>query len=342
MLNGAVTNEPIGATGPQPACAPLNRNSAGGETPYREVFYPIGFGVEILTNDREVLDAAAEIWGGLRGRASAPAVQLRIVISETSSMECPPAPRYGAERHLITFVADSENYATCDLNAGFCFASISRNALRERLYFRYHFLESLAMVLLSGGPAPALHAACVTRYERGMLFHGMSGAGKSSLAYACARAGFVYTSDDASYLLSDAGHARVAGFSHKMRFRPNCRELFPELGDYEITPRSNGKPSIEIPTADLRGIITAQEARIHYLILLKREAHAKAMLVPLPIDEALERLHGGLFPVEEVRCRHIAALDQLQSVEAFEFHYSNLSEAVACLDALALSTGQIP
>ena len=341
MLNEAVTKRPMDVTALEPARAPLNRNSAGDQTPYRGVFYPIGFGVEILTNDREVLDAAAMIWGELCGRSSAPVVQLRIVISETASTECPPAPRYGAQRHLITFVADPDNYATCDLNAGFCFASISRNALRERLYFRYHFLESLAMVLLSGGPAPALHAACVSRYGRGMLLHGTSGAGKSSLAYACARAGFTYTSDDASYLLGDADCPRVAGFSHKIRFRPNCRELFPELGEYEITPRSTGKPSIEIPTADLPGIATSQEARIHYLILLRRDEHAAASLFPLTIGEALERLHGGLFPVEEVRCRHIAALDQLKSVEAFELHYSDLGAAVVCLEALARSTGQI-
>jgi hypothetical protein len=310
--------------------------------PYRGVFYPLGFGVEICTNDRDVLEAANEIWGHLLPRRISATVQLRIGISESTSTQCPATPTVRAQRHLISFIADAENHATCDLKGGFGFAWLSRNALRHRLYFRYHFLESIAMVLISGTFAPALHAACICRHGRGMLLCGDSGAGKSTLAYACARAGFTYITDDASYLLRDSDHPRIVGHSHKIRFRPSSRKLFPELRGRELTPRLEGKPSIEVPTSELPGLITAQEARIHYLVLLKRSPRAAAELVPIPTDVALERFHEGLYPVEEIRRSQIAALQQLATVQAFEFYYSELDDAVRCLEALALTPGHVP
>jgi len=330
-----VTESPLQASD-VPVAAQHQRNPVTGpEMPYRGVFYPLGFGVEICSNDRQVLEAANQVWGQLRPRQSSAIVQLRIGVGESSSIECPPSPTVRAQRYLISFIANVENHATCDLNTGFGFACISRIALQHRLYFRYHFLEPLVMVLVSGFCAPALHAACVGCLGRGILLCGNSGAGKSTLAYACARAGFTYISDDASYLLRDSEHPRVAGHSHQVRFRPSSVRFFPELQGRELTPRLEGKPSIEVPTSELPGLITAQEARVHYLILLKRSPFAAAELRPISIGIALERLHESLFPVAEIRSLQIAALQQLATVQAFEFHYWDLDDAVRCLETLA-------
>jgi len=306
--------------------------------PHRQVFYPLGFGVEICTDDREVLEAATESWGQLRPHQTSTMIQLRIGVNDTAATECPAAPTVRAQGHLITMIADAENQATGDLKGGFGFIWISRTALQHPLYFRYHFLESLALVLLHAGPATALHAACVARSGRGLLLCGASGAGKSTLAYACARAGFTYISDDASYLLRDSDQPRVVGHANKFRFRPSCRDLFPELEDRELTPRLEGKPSIEIPTADLPGFITSETARIHYLILLKRSPNATANLVPVASQMALHRLEEGLYPVEEIRYTQRTSLQRLAGLPAFEFHYSELSDAVHCLEALTSRT----
>jgi hypothetical protein len=305
------------------------------ELPFRGVFYPLGFAVEISSNDSAVLEAAAESWGHTQPLHVSATVQLRIGISGPETSARLPAPTARAQRHLITFVADSNNFATCDLIAGFGFAWITRTTLADRLYFRYHFLEPMAMLLISGINAPALHAACVSSHGRGMLLCGPSGAGKSTLAYACARAGFTYITDDGSYLLRNADRPRVAGLSHKIRFRPSSRALFPELETRELTPQLEGKPSIEVPTAELPGIITAPQARIDYIILLRRDQTAPAALHPIPTHEALESFHEHLYPVEEIRRQQIAALEQWNEVKAFEFRYSKLDDAVRCLAALA-------
>jgi hypothetical protein len=303
--------------------------------PFKDVFHPLGFGVEISTNEPEVLNSAAELWGHFKARQLASTVQLRIVVSESPSPECPPAPAYRGHRYLISLVADSSNYALCDLRTGFGFACISQAALQHGPYFQYHFLEAMALASLSAAHAPALHAACVSLHGQGYLLCGPSGAGKSTLAYACARAGFSYITDDASYLLRDTYPPRVVGQSHKIRFRPHSRELFPELTHRQLTPRMEGKPSIEIPTAELAGVKTAHEATIHHLIVLDRHPAGPAQLTSLPTHLALERFHANLHPTRELRCDQIAALQILGEIQAYELRYSGLDDAICCLRSLA-------
>ncbi len=298
------------------------------------MFYPLGFGFEIRTNDQAVLDAASAIWGQLPPRRHAPSVRAIITIHGDDSAICPPAPIPTAHQHLLSLVADAGNHAFCDLDASFAFATLHKSVLSHLLYFRYHFLESLALSLISSRYAPALHAACVSRHGRGLLLCGLSGAGKSTLAYACARAGFTYTSDDGCYLLTESAEPRVTGHYQKFRFRPHSRELFPELSHRDLTPRLEGKPSIEVPTAELHGILTAPDARIHNLIVLRRSPIAPAKLVPIETDFALETLRVGMYPVGIVRERHLAALAQLDGLPAYELHYSDLAEATRLLEQL--------
>ena len=301
----------------------------------RSVFYPLGFAVEILTNDSAVLQAASAAWSHLQPRRMTATLQIKIAVHGTSSTPTPPAPQPWMQGALLGLVADEDNHAFLNLALGTTFARVSRAAVSNALYFRYHFLESLALVLISSMYAPALHAACVSRYGRGLLLCGRSGAGKSTLSYACARAGFTYTSDDSSYLILDSlggPAARIAGDSRKFRFRPETRELFPELRQRELTPRLEGKPSIVVPASDLSGLITADETAIHDILLLKRAPIATATLVPIATTEALATLEESLYPVGEIRTQHIAAVRRLSSLNAFEFHYSGLDDAVRILD----------
>ena len=315
---------------------------ADGNLPCKDVFHPLGFGVEVSTNEPEVLNSAAELWGRFQARQIASTVQIRIVVSESLSPECPPAPAYRGHQYLMSLVADSNNYAICDLRSGFGFACISRAALQHSLYFQYHFLEAMALGILSSIHAPALHAACVSLRGQGYLLCGPSGAGKSTLAYACARAGFSYIADDASYLIRDTKPPRVVGQSHKIRFRPDSRELFPELRHRELTPRMEGKPSIEIPTAELIGIKTAHEATIHHLIVLDRHATVAAQLTSLPIHVALERFHANLYPTRELRRDQIASLEPLGYARAYKLRYSSLDDAIICLKSLSLVRADVP
>jgi hypothetical protein len=257
--------------------------------------------------------------------------------------DCPPAPVFRAEGHLLSIVASPENFATCDLERGFAFAWVSEAALAHRNYFRYHFLEAIVMCLLTGSRVTPIHAACVSLNGHGILLCGESGAGKSTLAYACARAGFTLTSDDASYVLwggtpDPQGTPRVRANCHQVRFRPSAREFFAEIADLPLTPRTEGKPSIEIRTAKLPGINVAPESPVHSIVVLRRHAEdALVQLDPLASDAVRPYLENTLYLLEGIHDRQVASLQPLLRTTMYELHYRNLPKAIARLRQLASS-----
>jgi hypothetical protein len=309
------------------------------ELPLRAVFYPLGFAFEIMTNSKAVLQAANESWGHAKQRDSGPTLQLRIGVTAGTSGNCPPGPIVRGQDHLLSIVADAHNQAICDLQSGFAFAWLTEDALEHPSYVRYHFLEAVALNLISTSYATPLHAACVSRHGRGMLFCGPSGTGKSTLAYACARSGWVFTSDDSSYLKHRSDELRIVGNSHQLRFRPSAKDLFAELQGRSVTPRAEGKPSIEVPTAELPGIVTADEALIHHIILLNRRPSTHAELLPLPREAAQQYFQQSLQLPNKVQELQAETLKSLSAADVYELRYQDLQQAVACLALLARNQG---
>jgi hypothetical protein len=305
--------------------------------PHRAVFYPLGFAVEVVTNEEAVLAIVDECWGGLRQLHANPPLQVRIEVREGGSPGCPPAPVLRLQRNLFSIVADAYNHAVCDLTQDFSLVWLNYAALQHRKYLCYHFIESAAWLLITTCHTTAIHAACVSRYGHGMLLSGDSGAGKSSLAYACAKAGWVYTSDDGSFLLHGGHEPRVVGNCRQIRFRPSAKELFPELQGRVLTPRVQGKPSIEVPTSELR-LITAEQAIIHSIVFLNRQPSAVAELLPLPRGTAIRRF-ADFLTIDEIRDMQLANLQKLSSIEAYELRYRDLQPAIDRLDLLARGAG---
>jgi hypothetical protein len=308
------------------------------ELPLRATFYPLGFAIDILTNDPDVLMAAHESFGHRRLRHGDTGMQIRIGVSETDGRGCPPEPTRREYNHLYSLTADTENHAVLDLKTCTSFVWLTRSAVRNRLYLRYNFLEKVVYLLLGASVVTDVHAACVGKSGKGILLFGDSGAGKSTLAYACARAGWTYTSDDTSYLVNDSTVPRVIGHSHRMRFRPAAKDLFPELAKYEVTPRMEGKPSLEILASELPVHSTAAEARVHSIVYLNRGQSARSRLVPLPKGTATERTRNELFSAGEIRAKHENILKVLSHIPTFELQYRDLDHAIDQLSLLVQST----
>jgi hypothetical protein len=301
--------------------------------PLRKTYYPLGFAVEIETNSDEVLAAAQESWGSLREVFSLPALKIRIALGMGSSGPCPPPPVFRGQMHLLSIVADAQNFAVCDRLRGFAFVWLSQAAVEHKAYLRYHFLEAIALTMLASSYVTPLHAACVELAGQGVLFCGNSGAGKSSLAYACARAGWKFISDDASYLVRQGIGRLVVGNSQFVRLRPSAAELFPELEGLSLTPRAAGKPSIEIPTALIPGVMGVPHSRVEYIVFLNRGEFDVPELVPFPKELALQWASHSQVDTRanrEVR----TAIRELVNARLFELRYRTLSGAVARLEDL--------
>jgi hypothetical protein len=306
--------------------------------PLTGTFYPLGYPVRILTNSTDVLLAAFETFGHVSESRPGPPLEVRVGVSQGASSSCPPEPTRREYNHLYSLVADGENQALLDLQRCLSFTWVTEQTVRNHLYFRYNFLEKVVYLLLGSSVVTDLHAACVSKNGQGILLCGDSGAGKSTLAYACARGGWTYTSDDTSYLINDSHPPRIIGHSHRARFRPAARSLFPELAAFEVSPRMEGKPSLEVPTSALPIASTIPEVEVAFIVYLNRTCPGLGRLTRLPEGTGTTRLGAELYSAGEIRAMHEQKLEALWSVPTFELQYQSSEEAMEILDLLLTSS----
>jgi hypothetical protein len=304
--------------------------------PLRAVFYPMGFAVEIVTNSLEVLAAAEESWGQFVQVFSRRTIELRLGVMDTGSTECPPEVIYRAHRNLRTLIADQDNFCVCDLTQGFAFGWLTRAAVEHPNYLRYYFLEAAnSFFLIDSSCVTLLHAACVKMAGHGVLLCGDSGAGKTSLAFACVRAGWTYLSDDL-VLLAEGGEDHVViGNPHMFRFRDSAADLFPELIGERISPHAVSKPTIEFSSERVPQINIADKCRVSYIVFLNRRDPDPPGLVSYPRDLAKRWFELGV-DADEHREARLAAIHNLLTVEILELRYSDLDFAVEELEKLVL------
>jgi hypothetical protein len=307
------------------------------ELPLHGTFYPLGYPVEILTNDYGVLQAAHESFGHAQFSRMTATLQLRIGVTHECGYGCPPEPIRREYSHLYSLVADVYNQSLLDLRTCVNFTWLTRAAVNNRLYFRFNFLEKVVYLLLGASVVTDLHAACVSKSGKGILLCGESGAGKSTLAYGCARAGWTYTSDDTSYLINHSSPPRIIGHAHRARFRPSAKSLFTELECRDLTPRLEGKPSIEVPTSELPILSTSTEATVDFIVYLVRSPSAPARLILLPNGTATQRACQELYSAGEIREKHERILECLTDIPTYELQYSDLNDAIQALDLLTRS-----
>jgi hypothetical protein len=304
---------------------------------YIQEFYPYGFPVRIACNAREVLEAAEESWGPLRQQFNARPLEVRCLVSQGALWEVPSSPVVRAQGNLFVSVADAQNFLCGDLSKGFASAWVTQRVAAERDYFRYHFLEAVVYSLLDVFSLVSIHAACVEFRGHGVLLAGDSGAGKSSLAYACARRGWVYCSDDASCLVRREAGRTVVGDPRRFRFRETAGKLFPEFGGMRGKRRSNGKPTIEIATGALGTIRTTLQSHIDYIVFLNRHGaeDGRTRLVLTSKEEALRRLFWDPWPAElPAHKERRETVGRLAGAETCEMRYRDLDAAVDCLEQL--------
>jgi hypothetical protein len=284
------------------------------------------------------MEAASQSWEHFQFRFALPLLQLRIgATGDSEDNGIPSAPLCRLQWNLLSNIADSHNFVVCDLREGRSFGWVTRSTANSPLYMRYHVLEAAALSMIASLRAVPLHAACVSLQNRGMLLCGDSGAGKSSLAFACARAGWTFTSDDSTYIPLNRNDRMVVGNSHQIRFRPSGIELFPELEGRAVTPRAAGKPSIEIPTAQFPELSTADSAAVEHIVFLNRCDGESPQLVPIARKWLMHWFSRYLITSVDSHSAHESAIRRLLEAETFELRYKDLDWAVERLQLLAFT-----
>jgi hypothetical protein len=303
------------------------------------LYYPLGFPVEIHTNSSAILMSAQDSWGLFSSRFSGPPLILKIEVTSDSDTfsRIPPAPICKIQGNLMTTIADAYNFVVCDLDKGFAIGCVTQQTAESTLYLRYHILEAAVLSMVASLRAAPLHGACVAPFGRGMLLCGDSGAGKSSLSFAGARAGWAFISDDASYLPFERKDRMVIGNCHKIRLRDTGVQLFPELEGRPVTPRAVGKPSIEIPTAEMPELLKSDSATIESIIFINRREVETQELVPFSKEAAVSWFSQFLYPTTASYRLQETIIHRLLEIEIFELRYTDLDWAIERLESLALT-----
>jgi hypothetical protein len=300
------------------------------ELPLRGSYYPIGFRVNISTNSREVLEAAEESWRHYKPEFECQPMEFRVVIEPRGGPASLPRPR--AQGHIISVVSDAHNYAVVDSQGWFACFHLSEKTAADHARLRWYYVESMAYALLAHRYVVPIHAACVAHNGAGILLCGKSGAGKSTISFACARAGWTFVSDDCTWLKADSDERIAIGNPHHARFRDDVRSVFPELAGYAASARPGGKLSLEVPLGDFVQIRTASRCPIRALFVLDRRSGARARAARLPPREAADQLfRDNCTYGPEVDAMHERAIRRMQDLPAWRLHYESVDDALRLL-----------
>jgi len=304
-------------------------------------FHPAGFPLHIATNSRHVLEAAVESWAPFGREFDTPPMEFRVVVEAAGELAAEPTFR--KQRHLLSFVSDAHNFACGDCHTLLASFHLTEKTAADHRWLRWFYLEAMAYMLLTQRYVVSLHAACVASNGAGILLCGTSAAGKSTLSFACARAGFTYVSDDCTWLLTGSEDRLAIGRPHLMRFRHDAVRHFPELAGYLASAHPNGKLSIEVPTDLFPSVRTASRCPVRCLVFLDRHSDGPARIAPLRSWEVVEWLLADLPSYgAEVNAAHERTIHSLAVLPAWQLRYRALEDAVRLLSEIAIPLDSSP
>jgi len=303
--------------------------------PLEARLYPLGYPLEIATNDPRVVEGARESWGLFPPEFDVRPLRMHVAVAPRAGAASLRPPVFRAQRHLLSIVASAENFAVCDLDAGFSYCWLAEEAASGMAWMRYHFLEAIVYVSLTHAYFTPIHAACLARNGKGVLLCAPSGTGKTVLSYTCARAGWTFISDDVSFLVRGSERRMVLGRPYSFRFKASAAELFPEFKDKPVIADANGQKLVEVGSEASAGVHTATCCRVDHLVFLERGENARSELRPMTSRGALERMLAEIPHYQDhVREEQRASLERLVSAPVHRLIYRSLQEGLDLLNTL--------
>lgn len=304
------------------------------DLPLRRTFFPLGFPLQVETNSEDVIQAAEEGWGLFAQAFEQPPIRLCLSVTDSETMPATIRSSFASREHLFTFIADLENFAVCDFTAGYGFGMVTRAVAADHPFLRYRFLTAAGLMLVGQQWLAPLHGAFVVRNGRGVLLCGDSFAGKTTLAYACSRAGWTFVTDDGTFLVRNRCDRYAVGNPYTIRFREDAFNFFPELSERMLVVRPNGKIGIEIFTSELPISVTPG-CSIDQVVFLARKEHGPVDLRAYPQDLAIQEWERHApFGTNQVRDAQKRCYQRLLGAGLWRLEYADLNEAVQRLEQL--------
>jgi hypothetical protein len=323
----------------RPASDPLGHTAPLDQ---RARFALLGLPLDIRSNSPAVIAAADRSFGHWRSlepelvEPADPLIVDLVVHPADSISESSIAYGHFTQRvHGQCFIASSgANLLTARMDHGQALGFVTPELVANDAHFRYNVLECLALLLASWRDRTPVHAGAVVHAGRAALLIGPSAAGKSTLCYACVRAGFSLLAEDVVYV-GLSGRPRLWGNPWRIHLLPDAPQLFPELADLPARIQANGKRKLAVDVAKLGSVQLHCDAERAVVCLMRRCGGRASALTPIDPLAAAAALSRDLEAGFDLHARAGAVAEALTSHAAYQLDVGdNLEEAVGLLRAL--------
>jgi hypothetical protein len=297
----------------------------------------MGVPLELVTNAPLLAEYAESVfggWGTKKEGTLSPSVTLNLFIhdeAESFAGGAPPPPLLRAQGPYF-FVNAGKSMAFADRATGFATAFVTQEMARCAGYVRSLFIETLGIYMVQRYRPATLHAAAIVHGDKCILLTGADGAGKSTLTFACIRAGFKLLAEDVVFGLEEEGRLRVWGNPWKIHLLWDAIRFFPELATHEPEPQLNGEWKLCVPIDSVRLGAAALTGGPCGVISLGRSGHAGSEINggnPANIRRALLSFKGD--PPVDWEAMETAAALLARGRTAHLNIGTNLEEAVAVI-----------
>ena len=209
--------------------------------------------------------------------------------------------------------------------------------LADPARLRLDFLELALQLLLPPRGFLGVHGAAIVQNGRAALLRAPGGGGKTTLAYAAARAGFQVLAEDAVWI--DPAREAWWGLPWWFHPRPDAGRLFPELRDLSPALVRSGSPKLAVDMTALHPASPVPRALPGPVVLLDRRPGGPSAIMPLPLSRSRDLWRAGRAGTEEDFPGYEERVEALLRENAW--HLAVGDDLPAALDLLAaLLTGE--